>query len=924
MRSTYFCFKTKHLLSAFIAATALIPQAQADLTLDYQNLITNTNGLIDYWNFEDLGTSGSLSTVVNQVSGRTNGTVVGTVDSVLGHVGYAGTFSGSPTDAADTNYVELLNSGASATSNYDMQGSFTIEAMIRTDTLPDGSWTGIITKGDNSWRLARNSSSTGVQGAATDGNGSKSEISNSLNDMNNGNWHYIAMTYDFINGIQTTYFDRTATSKTFSPGRNVGLSEFNVLIGANAQRNGRVWSGDIDEVAFYNTALTQADIDQRLNILDTATAIDEANLAYWAADNATGTFDTDTGWNIDKPTASDIVYIGNNGTVTFSSGNLDIDAIEVGTNQYINVGNTGEGKLIISGGTIKLSNALASGVGRGENGVIEQSGGTLIHAGNNNDFDIANGENVEASYIMTGGLFQIGGWEQDSQFESGWFKTNDNTGDDLAIGRGRSEAGFGKGTLDMSGNSEVRVANDLYLDKGDGHLKMTDNAVLRIGDDFRAGSSDNGTGSIDIHGHALLQVENRFTIADSNNTTINATFAGNANIEVGNQMMVGGKDNIKESGIASLNIEDAVNINIGAYIYNADVGGNVGDTHTRKKINDEHRLYVGAHKNGSGTVNQTGINSTLSVGREAIIGHAGTGTYNLIDGSLIVRGDAPISFGMSSDLSGNSSFAEAGGDLIMGNKETGVGLLNIEGGSLSINRDLVIGLEGSAKLRTKGDSANININGDLYFGGDFNGDSTGTSAFEIALTGDTHTAINVLGGTVTEGITLTGDVSIFDTDLIIDIDRNLNDYRTSVGTQISIIEYNGTRFDQFTTISGAEIDGVEWNVIYDDANKQILVEATKVYQFGDANLDGLIDALDLNTIAVNFGKDNVSWDTGDFNGDGVVDAIDLNVVAVNFNTSNGTNLTAADLFPHLIAVPEPSTLILLSLGSLAAIRRKHA
>ena len=68
---------------------------------------------------------------------------------------------------------------------------------------------------------------------------------------------------------------------------------------------------------------------------------------------------------------------------------------------------------------------------------------------------------------------------------------------------------------------------------------------------------------------------------------------------------------------------------------------------------------------------------------------------------------------------------------------------------------------------------------------------------------------------------------------------------------------------------------------------------------GDTNLDGRVDAADLNTIALNWqAMDAESWAQGDFNGDGDVDAGDLNSLALNWQS--GVDLGAG------APVPEPS------------------
>ncbi|QDU35138.1 hypothetical protein KS4_32180 [Poriferisphaera corsica] len=123
----------------------------------------------------------------------------------------------------------------------------------------------------------------------------------------------------------------------------------------------------------------------------------------------------------------------------------------------------------------------------------------------------------------------------------------------------------------------------------------------------------------------------------------------------------------------------------------------------------------------------------------------------------------------------------------------------------------------------------------------------------------------------------------------------------------------------------AAITGSSTDMQYDvDADNDIdgddaafWVQVLKSTEFGDANFDGIIDALDLNVIAVNFNS-NTGWANGDFNGDGVVDALDLNAVAVNFGFNAGASLEAV-----VSAVPEPASLALVGLSGLAMLGRRR-
>ena len=77
------------------------------------------------------------------------------------------------------------------------------------------------------------------------------------------------------------------------------------------------------------------------------------------------------------------------------------------------------------------------------------------------------------------------------------------------------------------------------------------------------------------------------------------------------------------------------------------------------------------------------------------------------------------------------------------------------------------------------------------------------------------------------------------------------------------------------------------------------------YLVGDANLDGAVDARDLNELGLSWLTDNHDWSRGNFTGGGA-NAADLNALALNWRQS----------VPVGAAVPEPSSL-LLALGLLA-------
>ncbi|MEM6749289.1 MAG: dockerin type I domain-containing protein [Planctomycetota bacterium] len=85
---------------------------------------------------------------------------------------------------------------------------------------------------------------------------------------------------------------------------------------------------------------------------------------------------------------------------------------------------------------------------------------------------------------------------------------------------------------------------------------------------------------------------------------------------------------------------------------------------------------------------------------------------------------------------------------------------------------------------------------------------------------------------------------------------------------------------------------------------------------GDANADGVVDLLDFDVLAQNFGSSSGNGASdGDFNADGVVDLLDFDVLAQNFGASSPAALPGA--------VPEPaSSLALLATWGMLGVRTR--
>jgi hypothetical protein len=90
---------------------------------------------------------------------------------------------------------------------------------------------------------------------------------------------------------------------------------------------------------------------------------------------------------------------------------------------------------------------------------------------------------------------------------------------------------------------------------------------------------------------------------------------------------------------------------------------------------------------------------------------------------------------------------------------------------------------------------------------------------------------------------------------------------------------------------------------------------------GDANLDGVVNALDFNALAANFGQSNATWVHGDFDYNTVVNSIDFDLLAFDFNQSLLDPPSPGSGLGSLI--PEPASALLLALPLLMRVRNRR-
>jgi len=151
------------------------------------------------------------------------------------------------------------------------------------------------------------------------------------------------------------------------------------------------------------------------------------------------------------------------------------------------------------------------------------------------------------------------------------------------------------------------------------------------------------------------------------------------------------------------------------------------------------------------------------------------------------------------------------------------------------------------------------------------------------------------------------------------IDLDLIDgYKPTPYAEHTLVKSDSLMFGQFRLVEGITQPGVAIGqglaVTYDYDELEVLVQSALL---GDANLDQRVSVGDVAILAANFGTNTGTWAQGDYNGDGRVTVGDVAILAANF----GSNLTAP---AGIAAVPEPSSLIMLGLGTSLALRRRRA
>ncbi len=642
---------------------------------------------------------------------------------------------------------------------------------------------------------------------------------------------------------------------------------------------------------------------------------------------------------------SDFLNDGNWDTGAPTSA-TDLAVIDGGSNLPVVIGQ--------AAGTINMGGFQLGTTGDAAGNVV-QNGGTLIVAG------------TDLSNAPTSFEFKSHIGDQGSGASS-WIMNNDAT---ILYDGPLDGDGNGLGT-DGINSFDLEIGAQSGAAEGLGFLELHDNAVLRISDDLKIGAEDVGNGIVRVDGNATITAGSGISVSESGGSKGQLFVSQDALVVSGNSAgpgdVIDGRTNegyltlsVSSDATADVTVSDnarlyARTLQQRGGITNMAIEGN-GQFHVFEVFSFAEPAIGSATVRGSAFANER--TSHLSARADA-------------ETTIILRDNATMTVDSDIPDSEWSGLALSGGTNQGGNESGGRTLIEVlDTATLTIFPDLnmTLGFDAFAEstLKIHGPDASVAVIGDLRMALDGAGDQNpGTATLYSVITDSRHTTIQV-GGNVNidnghlvveldnylptggETYTLVSAGSIIG-DAFLSTDFSLAELPPELAWDIEVVgsevllkvlggslsgDFNNDRLLDIADIDllGKEIIAGSNDVKFDLNGDEIVDLAdqakwlddaaivngfTESYLNGDANLDGTVNATDLNALGINWQQTVDPWSQGDFNADGIVNAADLNVLAINWQKSIPM---AAQ------AVPEPAAFLLwgqfLAAGSLLRSLRRR-
>lgn len=317
--------KTRKLLTAVIAFLAFA------LTTIAQTVPSNvpTNGLVGYWGF-----NGNAN---DQSGNGNNGTVNGatlTTDR-NGNANSAYSFDGV------SNYIHILDAPSlrlqNATINcwvkYTSMNKMTL--LVKTNIINADDTNYLIEINDYGQILGPGPRICGIYG----GCGSQNYSTNHTPgiDLSGMLWHQLTAVYDV--GLMKIYIDGTLVGSEIAPLQSLNACAGSDLLLGRSWQNYPLWySGELDDVAIYNRALTQSEITQLYTSTSSTQNLCTKTVQPYNVNDGDATHDGSTyDWSI-SPSAPNAIITGNGtNSITIdwtnvSDGSYRLQAIETSVN----------------------------------------------------------------------------------------------------------------------------------------------------------------------------------------------------------------------------------------------------------------------------------------------------------------------------------------------------------------------------------------------------------------------------------------------------------------------------------------------------------------------------------------------------------------------------------------------------------------
>jgi hypothetical protein len=621
---------------------------------------------------------------------------------------------------------------------------------------------------------------------------------------------------------------------------------------------------------------------------------------------------------------------GSQGTYNLIAGTLS-----VGTAEY--VGDTGSGAFNQSGGAHTITGPLtiANGVGSSgsyalsagnlgassltNNGAFTQSGGSLVVNGNltNNNFMTLNGADSISGTFSNNGQAAL-------------------TGGTLVL-TSTAPSHVNNGILDLAPGFALNLGAAAVKFNNFGTMTLPGAAITG------AGSFTNGGTGV-FSGHGIISTGSFLNAGlldiDSGTLRINPSFS---NLAGGSIYLGAVTANLSGTGSTTLT-------NAGLIQGLGQVSVNVINNGTIEPVGGTLQ-FTSLSNNAAGLIRITSGNKV----RAPILDSAGT--ISLVGGTY----DGIAALSNTGTIAGFGIFASPG--------LTNSGSITFTGGLTTVNGPVTNAA--TKKIQVQYNPAiftgPVTNNGTFQvisttatFAGGFSGNPTSAPVPQFGAALVQSAGVLQAAYVRQNSLTLDGNVNIYpragggDTSVLNSIAFNSSSAKLDLADTALIVDYTGssplsmlrtkiiqgynggTWTGNGITSSSAAANPAKYALGYAEASDALGLSGANTADFqgqtadatsalvrltvyGDANLDGVVNFIDLVKLAQNYnGPGEKSWGQGDFNFDGTVDFVDLVKLAQNYGGSFPTEPVAS----AFAAVPEPGATLFVFIAAYGLARRR--